>query len=45
MKKILLLIVICFSAWSAFAQNFTYGQVTHDEMDFDRKKSTAMQMQ
>ncbi|MCX2586485.1 DUF3857 domain-containing protein [Pedobacter sp. MR22-3] len=38
MKTFLLSLVLCFSAWSAFAQNFTYGQVTHDEMDFDRKK-------
>ncbi len=43
MKILLLPVALCLLTLTSFAQNFTFGQITYDEMDFDRKKidSTA----
>jgi hypothetical protein len=38
MKTLLLPLVLCFLALSSFAQNFTYGQATYNDLEFDRNK-------
>jgi len=38
MKTLLLPLMLCFLALSSLAQNFTYGQATYNDLEFDRNK-------